>query len=341
MKLHVLSLPHTEPTDAYSWCAYSNKVRRFVQMMTSLGHEAIPYYGKGMNGTVPKWDANDPVWFDFNQKCVNELYANSKPGEFLCITGGNVQKPVADLFRQLIPVEYGVGYSGVFAPYRVYESHAWRHAVMAEAAGGAYAADGRASDIVIPNSYNDDEFTLGAGDGGYLLYMGRFIERKGVRIAVEVANRMKMPLVVAGSGDMNILSDCRNLHYNGVVGPIQRNVLMGEALAALVPTQYLGPFEGVAVESQLAGTPAITSDFGAFTETVIHGVTGFRCRTIDEYCEAVEKASTLDRSAIRASALARYSTTVVRHQYERYFQSIAMPEARMEYQNLVDKLKGV
>ena len=61
---------------------------------------------------------------------------------------------------------------------------------------------------------------------------------------------------------------------------------------------------------------------GAFTETVIDGVTGFRCRTLAEFVDAAKRAGELDRQAIREHALRRFSTSTVRHQYDRYFAAL-------------------
>lgn len=98
---------------------------------------------------------------------------------------------------------------------------------------------------------------------------------------------------------------------------------MGEAAAVIVPTVYLEPFGGVNVEAQMCGTPVITSDWGAFPETVEHGRTGFRCRTLDQYVYAVRQAANLDRAYIYERAHRKWSIYRIRHMYQEYFSMIA------------------
>ena len=43
MRFHVPNLPHTQTNKKYSPCAYTQKVRKFCDMMTGLGHEVILY----------------------------------------------------------------------------------------------------------------------------------------------------------------------------------------------------------------------------------------------------------------------------------------------------------
>ena len=110
--------------------------------------------------------------------------------------------------------------------------------------------------------------------------------------------------------------------YRGVVGPEERSELMGNARAVLVPSLYLEPFGGVNVEAQLCGTPVITTDWGAFPETVEDGKTGFRCRTMAEFTKAVEDVGKLKRTYIRKRAIDKYSAPVVAKQYDRYFKNL-------------------
>ena len=41
MRLHVVSLPHSQTTRGFDTCAFTAKVRKFADMMRSLGHEVI------------------------------------------------------------------------------------------------------------------------------------------------------------------------------------------------------------------------------------------------------------------------------------------------------------
>ena len=83
-------------------------------------------------------------------------------------------------------------------------------------------------------------------------------------------------------------------------------------------------FGSVAVEAQLCGTPVICTPMGAFTETVEHGITGFRCHTLGEFMAATEAVKKLDRAAIRKRAIEKYSTQAIAPQYEAYFRRIAL-----------------
>ena len=77
------------------------------------------------------------------------------------------------------------------------------------------------------------------------------------------------------------------------------------------------------VEAQLCGTPAITSDYGAFTETVEHGATGYRCRTLDHYVWALKNVHTLDRLEIARRARSLYSLDRCAKMYQEWFEMLS------------------
>lgn len=109
-----------------------------------------------------------------------------------------------------------------------------------------------------------------------------------------------------------------NCEFVGYVEPKQRNEFMRNAKAVFVPTLYLEAFGGVNVEAQLCGTPVITTDFGVFPETVINGVTGFRCSTLNDFVEAARNVSSLDPYVIRKHA-ERYLMENVKWEFQKWF----------------------
>jgi glycosyltransferase involved in cell wall biosynthesis len=147
-------------------------------------------------------------------------------------------------------------------------------------------------------------FPLGEGKGDYYLFIGRLIERKGYKIAQEVCQRLGKRLILAGPGEQSGYGE-----FVGSVGPEQRAELMSNAIATFAPTLYIEPFGNVVIEAQACGTPTITTDWGAFTENNINGLTGYRCRTLQEFMDAAEKVKTLDR----------YALDVIAKEYEDYF----------------------
>jgi glycosyltransferase involved in cell wall biosynthesis len=94
---------------------------------------------------------------------------------------------------------------------------------------------------------------------------------------------------------------------------------MGQAAATIMPTLFMEPFGGVCVESQMCGTPVIGPNYAAFSETIQHGVTGYRCHTLEQFAWAAKNASKLDRARIHRMALENYSCDRVGVMFEEWF----------------------
>ena len=122
-------------------------------------------------------------------------------------------------------VEPGIGYIGAFLPYKIFQSayirdfhYGYYHGnkqwfdVLGDTdkqkrPHGSHAMhtyidwenDCDLRDTVIPNSYDLSLFDFRVQKEDYLLCLARLLPGKGIRRAVEVAERLGMRLVVAGT----------------------------------------------------------------------------------------------------------------------------------------------
>ena len=350
--LFILSLPHTELTKEYVSCAYTQKARKLADMMVDLGYKVYVLAGEendskgelltcinkqkqheffGDPGEYKKtfynitWGPEEEHWQYFNKNAIEHISKLIQPKDLILTFAGVCQQQVANAFPNNFTVEAGIGYEGVFSKWKVFESYAWMnyvHGKLSDDNGDFY-------ERVIPNYWDVSEFPFQARDLGgdekpYFLYIGRLIERKGYRIAQEVCQKLGVPLKLAGQ--MDVGQEFQGYgEYLGTVDAKQRGVLMSNAVATFTPTTYLGPFEGTHVESQLAGTPVITTPFGVYNETVVDGFNGQRCYTFKDFLEAAEWAQTLDdsqRRKIRNNARKKWGMKNVALQYDEYFEKL-------------------
>ena len=358
MKIIVIGLPHTKTLDprredAFTTCAYTTKVWNLCRMMHERGHEVIHL---GTEGSEPICTEHVDVW---PHKMWQELYGARKRTEFyeiaengiyarymevfehrarasivercqkdwdaiVCIPWGGVQFRAVDGLSQYI-VESGIGYPNVFANYRVYESYAWMHFHL----GKANAAGGDTwYHVVIPNAFDPDLFgpVVPTGEkGDYFLCLCRIIGAKGVQLACQVARHLDVPIKIVGQGDPGIFDPPivgPGVEISGPVGAAERRELLRHAKALFSPTRYVEPFGGVAVEAMMSGCPVISTDWGAYTETVQHGYTGFRCHTMAEFVEAARTIDKIDPGVCREWAVANYGLERVGSMYENYFRSL-------------------
>lgn len=310
MTLHVLEIPHrSEPW----WESFNHTARRFARMMSGQGYD-VQVWGAGKAAADAGFDRNEPTWKLAAARQTRAMRTKVKPRDVVCVMAGGVQADVAAAFPHATVVEPMIGYTGSFAPYRVFASYSLMHTTYGRDV--TPEGDGRFYDAVIPHPVDPDQFPLVTDPDDYYLYFGRLTERKGWRIAQDACQRAGVRFVAAGDGSFNGYGE-----YAGVPTDAEKAALLGNAAAVFCPTVYMEPFGLVAVEAQLCGTPVISTDWGAFTETVTPE-TGVRCRTLAEFVAATETVLNLDRDRVRASATARFAPAAVAPRYSRYFDRL-------------------
>lgn len=160
-----------------------------------------------------------------------------------------------------------------------------------------------------------DRFTFVPAPDDYLLFLGRIHPDKGTHVAVEVARRSGIPLVIAGIvQDETYFRDAVAPHvdggqvsYVGPVGPQERDALLGGARALLHLISFAEPFGLSVVEALATGTPVIATPLGSMPEIIRDGVTGWLAADADEAVAAVSRLHRIDRLACREDAVSRFS----------------------------------
>lgn len=141
----------------------------------------------------------------------------------------------------------------------------------------------------------------------YLLFFGRMHQDKGVREALRIAEACRKKLIMAGIiqdqayYDRFVAPHIDNdqVVYIGSVGPVERNRLLGKALALLHPIQFNEPFGLSVVESMACGTPVIAFDRGSMPELIENGRNGFLVGSVEEAVAAVARVAQIDRACCR------------------------------------------
>jgi len=358
MRFHIPGYVHLPVSEEYMGCAFTQKTVKLCKMLLSLGHEVYLYgaessdapctefiqthtlsdirktWGDGDNRFILGYDwkstqfrhdfnkERTPLTKAFNAKCAEEINKRKKPDDFLLIMQGVYQKPIDDAVKLWSTCEPGIGYRGSYCRFRAFES-AYLMNFTYGSQNPFKSINGNYYDRVIPNYFDDKDFIFNPNKEDFFLYVGRVIMRKGIWTAIMATGAIGAPLLIAGQPDKEIDTSKFPSHckYVGFLDPKDRSDLMGRAKGVFVPTIYLEAFGGVNVEAQLCGTPVLTTNFGVFPETVIHGVTGFRCDTLQDFVDGAKSVDKLYPKIIRQHA-ERYLMNNVKYEYDKWFKEL-------------------
>jgi len=180
-----------------------------------------------------------------------------------------------------------------------------------------------------------------------LCFVGRVASEKGIVEAIDVAQAAGRPLriaakVAAGGVEREYYDGVflpalkaagSSVEYLGEISQAERDLLLAESHAVLMPGSWPEPFGLVAIEALACGTPVIARRSGALPEIVRDGIDGFFGDDVTAMAFKVDRVDDLDRSAIRESVIDRFSVERMTDGYEDVYRSMLGGPGRTAVEN--------
>jgi glycosyltransferase involved in cell wall biosynthesis len=175
-----------------------------------------------------------------------------------------------------------------------------------------------------------------------LCFVGRVAEEKGIVDAMEVAKAAGRPLKIAAKigpvGPEREYNDAvfqpaleaagKDVEFLGELSQADRDQLLAESYAALMPGSWPEPFGLVAIEALACGTPIIARRSGALPEIIRDGIDGYFGDDVTAMAFKVDRVEDLDREAIRESVIDRFSVERMTDGYEAIYRKMLRTPSR-------------
>ena len=156
---------------------------------------------------------------------------------------------------------------------------------LTEFAASRFKKGGLPSDkITVKNNFLPDSATIGKGDGGYAVYVGRLGPEKGIRTLVQawehIDNNKK--LLILGDGPIReeleqaIHKNNLNIELAGFRSKEEVLNIVADAAVQIIPSECYEGFPMVVLEALASGTPIIASDIGSLSEIIENGAYGYK-----------------------------------------------------------------
>lgn len=174
-----------------------------------------------------------------------------------------------------------------------------------------------------------------------LCFVGRVAPEKGIVEAIEIAKAAGRPLRIAAKvapigpeRDYHeavfqpaLAAAGHDVEYLGELDQADRDRLFAQSFASLMPGSWPEPFGLVAIEALACGTPVVARRIGALPEIIRDGVDGFFGDDVAQMAFKLAGVETLDREAIRASVIERFSAQRMTDGYEAVYRAMLASSA--------------
>jgi len=183
---------------------------------------------------------------------------------------------------------------------------------------------------VIPFSVDAKNITPAIGwDSGYVLFVGRFVEEKGVWTLLQAAKNLphiKFKFVGFGPEEEKLKRaaiSIPNVEFVGFAGGEALWQLYRGARCVVVPSLWQEVFGIVVIEAMAAGKPVIASNIGGLPETIVDRVTGLLVQpgSVPELVDAIERLSK-NETLVREMGWAGRERVLKEYNHEKHFSEL-------------------
>jgi len=295
--------------------------------VTSAKLESV--YPKGLREAKLKDVYGTNIWTLLN---IGRAYARQSEFDIIHDHSGHLSLPTANIAQTPVLMT-------VHGPFTLEVRKAFRDLRNPYLATISNAQSHPAPDLHFAgNVYNGlpmKQYPFSDKNDGYLLFVGRICLEKGTHFAVEVAQMLDLPLIIAAKLEPidrpyfkeyvePFLSE--QIRWIGEVDEAERNKLMSRALCFLHPVTWAEPFGLTLIEAMACGCPVVAFGKGSIPELVRNKRTGFVVRDIEEMVEAVQNIGSIDRKRCRRYALHHFSAEKMATGYEELYRKIISKE---------------
>lgn len=198
-------------------------------------------------------------------------------------------------------------------------------ATVSRSCARAWSAAGVEMAEVLPNGVPD--VALPAHDvAPVALVAGRISPEKGIEHAIAASRAAGLRVRLAGAHyDPAYAPDLGGVDVLGSLPREELRRVMATSAVTVCAVRWEEPFGMVAAEAQMAGCPVAAYRRGAMEEVVEEGVSGMLAEPgdVDALAAAIEACVSLDRGAVRASALRRLGIDAALDRYESALARVA------------------
>jgi glycosyltransferase involved in cell wall biosynthesis len=209
------------------------------------------------------------------------------------------------------------------------------HLVCVSESQASFCPAGSKIHAVIENGVPLENYRFAGRKHDYVVAIGRICHEKGFHLALDAADKVRLPLVLAGKvfpyvaheqyWNDEIEPRLKPPHrFVGTVGPEAKRELLAHAICLIVPSLVHETSCLVAMEAMACGTPVVALRRGALPEIVEEGRTGFLVDEPEQLPHAILAARCVSPLACRAHAEVHFSSArMTAHYLGLYYQLAA------------------